>query len=65
MSLLERLISLEFNEFTKFDWDCFAGVESKMPLIAYDDLTTYIIDGEILCVIFEGEEIGRYKLTKG
>lgn len=57
--ILALIASLDWEEFDEVDFETFGGVESEKPMIAYEDNTTYILDGSCLAVYGSYDEEGR------
>lgn len=55
---LALIAKTEFNAFTANDFECWAGVETKNPLIGYNGSFAIVIDGETVNIIAEGDEYG-------
>ena len=47
--------TLTFTQFSRFDFDAWAGVKSALPMIAENETHTFIIDGYTLVVVPYGE----------
>lgn len=47
--LLEKIVSLKWEEFTQADWELYQGCETCNPKIAYDGDYVFVVDGNRLC----------------
>jgi len=56
-----------FRPFNKADWYSFAGCESDNPLICESEEYVIVIDGELINMIYHGDEYGgeAYSLKEG
>lgn len=51
--ILALIATFTFKEFDETDWDAFAGCTSEKPLIAENEDTVIIIDGDQIIVVTE------------
>ena len=59
-------VGLTFVPFTEDDFNCYAGVDSNNPMIAYttitDDSIVVILDGDVVQFIASESDFKTYKL---
>ena len=56
--LFSVIAQTKFVAFTQADWDCFAGCETKNPLIGYYNDLTIVIDGGLVNIVHSEDMYG-------
>lgn len=56
--LFSVMAQTEFKPFDRYDWDAFAGCETKNPLIGYYNDFTIVIDGGLVNIVHSEDMYG-------